>query len=197
MSKTQHTVTAYATLHAFKVVTVEAETPQAALILAQDRIKADTDLQDGWTAMSELTPTEPLGWDLDMAHDKVLARPTGLLDDATLGALVWMVRNEVEASYERVANGGMDPEDRLNEVEDVDRVIAFLEANGAESGAIKSMRGGFVNEAVRAEIERELRAKRDAEMDAAERAMARFDLDDGAWDALPDSAQQALIEAAS
>lgn len=198
MSKTlPFTITAYATVNAFKVVTVEAETGIEANGKVYDMLQDDTDLQDGWTAMSELSLTSHVDWDIDKAHDKVFARPTGLLDDATLDALMWMVRNEVEASYERVANGGMEPEDRLMEYQDVDRAIAFLAANGADPEKIAQMRAETVNDETRAEIEVDLRSKEDAARDDAERAMAKFDLSDETWDIMPEAARKALIDTLS
>lgn len=197
MSKPIFMITAYATVTAFKVVKVEAETGIEAVGAAYDRLQNDRHLQDGWTVMDELALTSHVDWDIDKGHDKVFARPTGLLDDATLNALIWMVRNEIEASYERVANGGMEPEDRLMEYQDVDRVIAFLAANGAQPEIIATLRAETINDETRAEIEAQLIAKEEAAKDDASRAMAKFDLSDETWDAMPEAARKALIDTLS
>lgn len=197
MSKPIFMITAYATVNAFKVVKVEAETGIEANGKAFDMLQNDRHLQDGWTVMDELSLTSHVDWDIDKGHDKVFARPTGLLDDATLNALIWMVRNEIEASYERVANGGMEPEDRLMEYQDVDRVIAFLAANGAPPEIIATLRAETINDETRAEIEAQLIAKEEAAKDDASRAMAKFDLSDETWDAMPEAARKALIDTLS
>lgn len=82
-----------------------------------------------------------------------------LITAALLSGLQWMIEDAVEVSYERVANGGMEPEDRLQEVQEIDMAIDFLAEAGADDAIITRLRGAYVDQSVRDEIEAELSAK--------------------------------------
>ncbi|UTC29095.1 hypothetical protein BAMBUS_00120 [Brevundimonas phage vB_BpoS-Bambus] len=186
-------ITAYATLNAFKVVAVEAASGQEAVVAARALLAQDTDLQDGWTAMSELTLTSTIDWDIDQAHCKVLARPTALLDDATAPALVAMLS---EASDNHAARlDDLQPRDALAEVADWDRVVAFLRGNGIKPVDLRFIVANLADAEQRARLQARVAELDEAERDDASRAMGAFDLDDQAWDALPEAARLALIAA--
>ena len=85
-----------------------------------------------------------------------------LITAALLSGLQWMIEDAVEISYERVANGGMEPEDRLLEVQEIDMAIDFLAEAGADDAIVTRLRGAYVNQEIRDDIERELTAKEDA-----------------------------------
>lgn len=186
-------VTAYATLNAHKTIAVTAETPQEAMAQARAQVAQDTDLQDGWTAMSELTLTSTIDWDIDQAHGKVLARPTDLLGDAVAEDLIAMLS---EASDNHAARlDDLQPRDAVDEVAAWDRVIAFLRGNGIQDLDLRFILANMADAEQRAALQARVAELDEAERDDASRAMEAFDLDTKAWDALPEAARTALMAA--
>lgn len=194
--KINYLVTAYASLFAHKVVPVSAETPEEARRLALAQIKDDTHLQDGWTAMDELTVSASDDFDVEVTDGRTLPRPTLLLSEPVLEALVWMV---AEASdYHGARLDDLAPREAASEIASFDAVVAFLRGNGVLEGDLKYILDNLATPEQRERIKAQVAEVEalDAAMDDAERAMAKFDLSDETWDAMPQPAQNALIEAA-
>lgn len=114
-----------------------------------------------------------------------------LITAALLSGLQWMIEDAVEISGERVANGGMEPEDRLLEVQEIDMAIDFLAEAGADDVKVAYLRGRTVDQEVRAEIERELTAKEDALR--ARRPKFRIGPDAYTFSGLSDALEGALV----
>lgn len=194
--KINYLVTAYAVLNAYKVVPVEADNPTEAREKALALVRDDTHLEDGWTAMNELTVSAARTYDVEVTDGRPLPRPTLLLSEPVLEALVWMV---AEASDNHAARlDDLAPREAASEIAAFDAVVAFLRGNGVLDKDLKHILDNLATpeqrEHVKAQVA-EVEAIDDA-MSDAERAMAKFDLDDQAWDALPETARNALIEAA-
>lgn len=89
-----------------------------------------------------------------------------LITAALLSGLQWMIEDAVEVSYERIVNGGLEPEDRKLEVGHIDMAIDFLAEAGADSAVIARLTGAYVDQSIRDEIEAELAAKEAAALAA-------------------------------
>lgn len=192
--KINYLVTAYAVLNAYKVVPVSAETPEEARRLALAQIKDDTHLEDGWTAMGAVSASDD--FDVEVTDGRLLPRPTLLLSEPVLEALVWMV---AEASdYHGARLDDLAPREAASEIASFDAVVAFLRGNGVLEGDLKYILDNLATPEQRERIKAQVAEVEalDAAMDDAERAMAKFDLSDETWDALPETARNALIEAA-
>ena len=188
--KINYLVTAYAVLNAYKVVPVSAETPEEARRLALAQIK------DGWTALDEITVSKPDDFDVEVTDGRTLPRPTRLVSEPVLEALVWML---AEASDNHAARlDDLAPREATQEIASFDAVVAFLRGNGVLDVDLKYILDNLATPEARERIKAELAEveARDAAMNDAERAMATFDLSDETWDAMPKAAQNALIEAA-
>ena len=194
--KINYLVTAYAVLNAYKVVPVEADNPTEAREKALALVRDDTHLEDGWTAMGELTVSASDDFDVEVTDGRLLPRPTLLLSEPVLEALVWMV---AEASdYHGARLDDLAPREAASEIASFDAVVAFLRGNGVLEGDLKYILDNLATPEQREHVKAQVAEVEalDAAMDDAERAMAKFDLSDETWDAMPQPAQNALIEAA-
>ena len=120
--KINYLVTAYAVLNAYKVVPVSAETPEEARRLALAQIK------DDWTAMGELTVSASDDFDVEVTDGRLLPRPTLLLSEPVLEALVWMVAEASDNHGARLDD--LAPREAASEIASFDAVVAFLRGNG-------------------------------------------------------------------
>ncbi|USN14504.1 hypothetical protein DOMOVOI_00290 [Brevundimonas phage vB_BpoS-Domovoi] len=187
-------VTAYATLHAHKTVAVTAETPQEAVQQAVAALRGDSDLQDGWTVMSELTIAPTINWDTQVTDGRTLPRPTALLNDATAEDLIAMLSEASDNHAARLFD--LQPRDAVAEVAAWDRVVAFLRGNGISDVDLRFILANLPDAEQRDLLKARVDELDEAERDDASRAMLAFDLDDQAWDALPEAARTALLASA-